>query len=176
MAHKILGGWSLDGVFIYQSGAPFSIGTGADYAGVGPGGGTQYWVVNGPLRVTDQYSQGGAAADPNFYFQPTTSSGAAEFTPPPAGTINPQRVRDMFYGPGAWYTNSALFKEIPGDGKAQIPVPLGAIRHPQPSQLEQSQYHSDLGRVWQDSHQIEQSRPATGAKVFFLRAARRLSV
>ena len=70
MAHKILGGWSLDGVFIYQSGAPFSIGTGADYAGVGPGGGTQYWVVNGPLRVTDQYSQGGAAADPNFYSSP----------------------------------------------------------------------------------------------------------
>jgi hypothetical protein len=62
-------------------------------------------VANGPLRVTDQYSQGGAAADPNFYFQPTTSSGTPEFTPPPAGTINPQRVRDMFYGPGAWYAN-----------------------------------------------------------------------
>jgi hypothetical protein len=105
-AHKILGGWSLDGVYTYTSGSDFSIGTGTDYAGVGPGGGTQYWVVNGPLRVTDQYSEGGAAADPNFYFQPTTSSGTAEFTPPPGGTINPQRVRDMFYGPGA------LFKEF----------------------------------------------------------------
>jgi hypothetical protein len=112
MAHKILGGWSLDGVYTYTSGSDFSIGTGTDYAGVGPGGGTQYWVVNGPLRVTDQYSQGGTAADPNFYFQPTTSSGTAEFTPPPAGTINPQRVRDMFYGPGAYYINSAPFKDF----------------------------------------------------------------
>jgi hypothetical protein len=112
LAHKLLGGWSLDGVFIYQSGAPFSIGTGTDYAGVGPGGGTQYWVANGPLRVTNQYSQGGTAADSNFYFQPTASGGTAEFTPPPAGTINPQRVRDMFYAPGTWYINSALFKEF----------------------------------------------------------------
>lgn len=109
---QILGGWSLDGVYTYTSGSDFSIGTGTDCAGVGPGGGTQYWVVNGPLRVTGQYSQGGAAADPNFYFQPNTSAGTPEFTPPPAGTINSQRVRDAFYGPGTWYINSALFKEF----------------------------------------------------------------
>jgi hypothetical protein len=112
MAHKILGGWSLDGVYTYTSGSDFSIGAGADYAGVGPGGGTQYWVVNGPLRVTGQCSQGGAAADPNSYFQPNTSAVTPEFTPPPGGTINAQRVGDMFYGPGTWYTNSALFKEF----------------------------------------------------------------
>jgi hypothetical protein len=104
MAHKILGGGSLDGVCTYTSGSNFSIDAGTDYAGVGPGGGSQYWVQNGPLRVT--------AADPNFYFQPTTAAGTAEFTPPPAGTINPQRVRDMFYVPGGWFINSALFKEF----------------------------------------------------------------
>jgi hypothetical protein len=124
MAHKILGGWSLDGVYTYTSGSDFSIGTGTDYAGVGPGGGTQYWVVNGPLRVTDQYSQGGTAADPNFYFQPTTSSGTAEFTPPPAGTINPQRVRDMFYGPGAYYINSAPFKDFRINERMKFTVPI----------------------------------------------------
>jgi hypothetical protein len=75
-AHNILGGWSLDGVFTYRSGTDFSIST-----------------------RTDQYSQGGAAADPDFYFQPTTSSGTAEFTPPPAGTINAQRVRNGSTGP-----------------------------------------------------------------------------
>jgi hypothetical protein len=35
-------------------------------------------VVNGPLRVTNQYSQGGTASDPNFNFQPTTASGDPE--------------------------------------------------------------------------------------------------
>jgi hypothetical protein len=41
MAHKILGGWSIDGAGAYQSGSDFSISTGTDYAGVGPGGGAQ---------------------------------------------------------------------------------------------------------------------------------------
>ena len=112
MAYKILGGWPLDGVHTYTSGSDFSIGTGTDYAGVGPGGGTQYWVVNGPLRVTDQYSQGGTAADPKLLPPADHFVRTAEFTPPPAGTINPQRVRDMFYGPGAYYINSALFKDF----------------------------------------------------------------
>ena len=51
MAHKILGGWSLDGVYTYTSGSDFSIGTGADYDGGRPW--AQYWVANGPLRVTN---------------------------------------------------------------------------------------------------------------------------
>ncbi|HTX36434.1 MAG TPA: carboxypeptidase regulatory-like domain-containing protein [Bryobacteraceae bacterium] len=112
MAHKLLGGWSLDGVYTYTSGSDFSIGTGTDYAGVGVGGGTQYWVQNGPIQYTDQYSQGGTAADPNFFFKPTNASGTAEFTPPPAGTINSQRVRDAYYGPAYWDINSALFKDF----------------------------------------------------------------
>jgi hypothetical protein len=119
-------------------------------------------VVNGPLRVTDQYSQGGAAADPNFYFQPTTSGGTAEFTPPPAGTINPQRVRDMFYGPGTWNINPALFKEFRVTERHRFQFRWEQYDTLQLSQVERSQYHSDLGRVWQDYHQIGQSRPATG--------------
>ena len=58
------------------------------------------------------YSQGGTAADPNFFFKPTNASGTAEFTAPPAGTINSQRVRDAFYGPPYWDLNSALFKDF----------------------------------------------------------------
>jgi hypothetical protein len=112
LAHKLLGGWSIDGLYQYQTGSDFSIGTGTDYAGVGQGGGTQYWVQNGPIQYTDQYSQGGTAADPNFFFKPTNASGTAEFTPPPNGTINSQRVRDAYYGPPSWSFNSALFKDF----------------------------------------------------------------
>ena len=41
MAHKILGGWSLDGVYTYTRGSDFS----------------------GPIQYTDQYSQSDPAAD-----------------------------------------------------------------------------------------------------------------
>ena len=112
LAHKLLGGWSVDGVYTYTSGSDFSISVSTDYAGVGVGGGAQYWVQNGPIQYTDQYSQGGTAADPNFFFQPKNASGTAEFTAPPNGTINSQRVRNAFYGPPYWDLNSALFKDF----------------------------------------------------------------
>ena len=89
LAHKLLGGWSIDGVYTYTSGSDFSISTGTDYAGVGVGGGAQYWVQNGPIQYTDQYSQGGTAADPNFFFKPTNASGTAEFTPRPPEPSTP---------------------------------------------------------------------------------------
>jgi hypothetical protein len=112
LAHKLLGGWSIDGVYTYTSGSDFSIDTGTDYAGVGVGGGVQYWVQNGPIQYANQYSQGGTAADPNFFFKQTNASGTAEFTAPPAGTINSQRVRNAYYGPPYWDINSALFKDF----------------------------------------------------------------
>jgi hypothetical protein len=113
LSHKVLGGWSLSGVYIYQSGTPFSVSTTNDYAGVNLTGQAQYWVQNGPLQVTDQYSQGSnAATDNNYYFQPKTSAGTAVFTAPTLGTFNPQLERDKFYGPGLWNFNSALYKDF----------------------------------------------------------------
>jgi hypothetical protein len=113
LAHKVLGGWSLSGVYIYQSGTPFGIATTTDYAGVNLTGQNQYWVQNAPLVVSDQYSQGSnASTDSNYYFQPKTSSGSAVFTAPPNGTFNTQLERDKFYGPGSWNFNSALYKDF----------------------------------------------------------------
>jgi hypothetical protein len=109
----VAGGWQLSGVYIYQSGSNFAIGTTTDYAGVGSTGITQYWVQNSPIQVTDQYSQGSnASTDSNYYFQPKTSSGAAVWSPPANGTFNTQKVRDIYYGPGSWNFNSALFKNF----------------------------------------------------------------
>jgi len=110
--HKILGRLVARRSLHLHERIGFLYRTGTELRRRRPGGGTQYWVVNGPLRVHRPIFASGTAADPNFYFQPTTSSGTAEFTPPPAGTINPQRVRDMFYGPGAYYINSAPFKDF----------------------------------------------------------------
>jgi hypothetical protein len=113
LTHKLLGGWQVSGVYIYQSGTPFGIGTTTDYAGVNLTGQTQYWVQNAPLVISDQYSQGSnAATDNNYYFQPKTSAGSAVFTAPPNGTFNTQLQRDKFYGPGSWNFNSALYKDF----------------------------------------------------------------
>src|SRR5262249_61172355 len=43
LAHKILGNWEVSGIYQYQSGGPFSIRTGDDFAGVGAGSGSQFW-------------------------------------------------------------------------------------------------------------------------------------
>jgi hypothetical protein len=107
-----IGGWTVSGIYVYQSGTPFAIGTTTDYAGVGSTGVTQYWVQNAPIQYSDQFSQGSNASDTNYYFQTKTSSGAAVFTPPANGTFNMQRVRDIYYGPGSWNFNSAIYKEF----------------------------------------------------------------
>lgn len=43
---KLLGGWTLSAISQFQSGSPLSITTGDDFAGVGPGSGAQFWIVN----------------------------------------------------------------------------------------------------------------------------------
>jgi hypothetical protein len=112
MVRSVAGGWQVSAVYIYQSGSDFAIGTTTDYAGVNLAGTNEYWVQNAPIQYTDQYSQGGTSADPNYYFQPKTSSGSAVFTAPPLGTFNSQKVRDIYYGPGSWNLNTALFKNF----------------------------------------------------------------
>ncbi len=112
VARTVVGGWQLSAVYIYQSGTPFSVATTTDYAGVNLTGQNQYWVQNSPVQITDQYSQSGTGTDPNFYFQPKSSSGSAVWTAPPNGTFNKQLVRDAYYGPGSWNLNSALYKNF----------------------------------------------------------------
>jgi hypothetical protein len=108
----VAGGWQVSAVYIYQSGSDFSVGTTNDYAGVNITGQTEYWVQNSPINYTNQYSQGGTSADPNYYFQPKNSSGSAVWTAPANGTFNSQKVRDIYYGPGSWNLNSALYKNF----------------------------------------------------------------
>ncbi len=134
--HKLLGGWSLDGVFTYTM-LDRIVSDRYDHCRIPA---AQPGIVhnNGPIQYTNQYSQGGAAADPNFFFKPNERFRTAEFTPPPAGTINSQRVRDAFYGPAYWDLNSALFKEFQmnrcptsiGSNTTPSTIPTGAVPIP----------------------------------------------
>ena len=89
--------------------------TGSDYAGVGPGSGTQLFGHSGPVNLYKGFAnQTGTAKwfDTSVYLTP---SGQAN--PPAAGTFAPRGSRNAIYGPGFQSANAALQKKwqvIPG--------------------------------------------------------------
>ncbi len=54
---RIAGNWEISGINQFQSGAPFSIRTGDDFAGVGPGSGAQFWNQVGVRMSREHPSQ-----------------------------------------------------------------------------------------------------------------------
>jgi hypothetical protein len=107
---KILGGWTFSGVSQFQSGSPLSVSRADDYAGVGPGSGNQYWIVNGDPSLDKNFSQNNS--DPNYWFRVKNQDGSAIFVRPAAGTFNTQRVRNLIYGAGFQNHNIGLLKEF----------------------------------------------------------------
>jgi hypothetical protein len=101
----VLGGWQVTGVTQFQSGTPFSVTTGNDYAGIGFSQ-NQPWQVSGSPSYPRQFSTGGA---PNYWLSPVDASGNKIFTVPTAGTFANQ-TRDLYYGAGFQNWNLGLFK------------------------------------------------------------------
>ena len=113
---KIAGGWQLSGIFQASSGTPCSIGASTDYAKVGQDGSMcgvgQYWALNGPINYLNQMAHNGSA-DPNLWFQTTTSGGQLIASPPAINTFVLQNgVRDSVYGPGFNNWNLGLYKKF----------------------------------------------------------------
>jgi hypothetical protein len=109
---KLLGGWTISAVSQMQTGTPFSIDTGDDFAGIGPGSGEQFWQVNGDPQLDDKKFAVRETSDPNFWFRIANPDGTPIFTKPAAGTIVTDRVRNMNYGPGFQNHNLGLFKDF----------------------------------------------------------------
>jgi hypothetical protein len=110
---KVLGGWTFSAVSQFQTGTPISIRTGDDFAGVGPGSGAQFWLVNGEPKL-DRGDQAfsNSNADKNFWFRTTHPDGTAIFVRPANGTFNNERVRNFLYNPGFQNHNLGLFKDF----------------------------------------------------------------
>ncbi len=99
-----LGDWQLSGVTQAQTGQPFNITDGQDYAGVGPGAGSQLYRLVKPVRTLKHFGSAG-------WFD--TSSFAAPLT----GTFAPRGSRNAVNEPGFQSWNIALekpFHVIPG--------------------------------------------------------------
>jgi len=110
---KLLGGWTLSAISQLQTGTPLSITTGDDFAGVGPGSGAQFWIVNGnPKLSRDKRKFSNSTSDQNYWFATKNADGTPIFTAPPAGTFNTERVRNVLYGPGFQNHNLGLYKDF----------------------------------------------------------------
>jgi Carboxypeptidase regulatory-like domain len=98
---KLLGGWTISAISQIQTGTPFSITSGNDFAGVGPGSGRQFFVINGEPTLDHKFSSN--TGDSNFWFQ-------ANAVAPGARTFTTQRFRNFIYGPGFQNHNVGIFK------------------------------------------------------------------
>jgi len=110
LARGALGNWQVSGVTQAQTGTPFSVGTGNDYAGVGPGAGTQLWNIIKPVNMYKKFGTG-------LWFDPTA------FAQPAAGTFAPRGTRNQYYNPGFQSWNLALVKTfhvIPNHDNQQL--------------------------------------------------------
>jgi hypothetical protein len=100
---ETLGGWQLTQAYQFQTGAPLSVYSGTDFAGVGPGSGNQlYNLVAGASLTGD----GGFSAGHSWFNK-------AAFVAPTAGTFAPGNLRNILRAPGQAYFNAALLKKFP---------------------------------------------------------------
>jgi hypothetical protein len=148
---RVLGGWQINGVSQFQTGTPFTVATADDFAGVGPGSGSQIWNRNGEFflsRGERKFSEG--TADQNFWFRPRNADGSAIFTPPANGTFTTQSNRNLVYNPGFQNWNLGLFKSFYITERQRIQFRAEAynfINHPNWSNPDMNPRSSTFGKV-----------------------------
>lgn len=97
----MLGGWQVSGNTQWQTGTPFTVQTGDDFAGTGTGG--QPWQLTSDISYPRQFAAGGAR-DAAQYFTVTAVR-------PTAGTFANQ-TRNMFYSTSFQNWNLSTFKNF----------------------------------------------------------------
>jgi hypothetical protein len=119
-AGKALGGWQISGITQFQTGTPFCVATGNDYAGVGQDGsmqGTgcsgQFWVMNATPSIVHDIAANGAG-DAKYWFTTTDANGNLLFSQPAKNTFNtqPSGFRNVLHNPGFENWNVGLFKKF----------------------------------------------------------------
>jgi hypothetical protein len=105
-AREVLGGWQITQIYNFQTGVPLSVTTTTDIAGVGTGGGAQFYSVapGASLGAPGAFSTG--TSDQNFWFNP------AAWVAPAAGTFTPQHTRNVLRAPGVENFNAGLLKRF----------------------------------------------------------------
>lgn len=101
LARASLGGWQVSGVTQAQTGEPLSVSNGEDYAGVGPGAGSQLWQLVSKPTVEKQFT---GASGGGYWFSPS------DYAAPEQGTFASRGSRNAIYTAGFQSWNLALEK------------------------------------------------------------------
>ncbi|MCI0665231.1 MAG: carboxypeptidase-like regulatory domain-containing protein [Acidobacteria bacterium] len=146
LAGKLLGGWTISAISQWQSGQPATITAGSDdIAGVGPGSGSQYYLINGdPVLSGSERKFAVNATDPNFWFNTTA------FSRPTAGVISTQRARGVFYQPGFQNHNMAVVKDFSITEGHRIQFRAEAfnwLNHPNLNNAETNPTNANFGKI-----------------------------
>jgi hypothetical protein len=141
MAGKLLGGWQITGVSQWQTGTPFTVATGDDFAGVGAGSGGQIWAINGDVSYPQQFSE--ARGDGRFWFDPTI------YSRPANGTFT-SGFRNATYNPGFQNHNIGLFKTFAITESQAVTFRAEGfnwVNHPNWNNPQANPLNADFGRI-----------------------------
>lgn len=110
---KLAGGWAISGVSQFQDGRPLGVTTADDFAGVGPGGGAQYWTMKGdPFLSKGERAFSNRNNDGNYWFRTTNPDGTPIFVAPALGTFSQKYSRNFVPAPGFQNWNIAGTKNF----------------------------------------------------------------
>lgn len=112
LLNEALGGWQLTQAYQFQTGAPFSVATTQDIAGVGPGSGAQLLQIAPGANLKGNGKFSNTNTDSNQWFRVVNTDGSQIFTTPPAGTFTAQKNRNILRAPGQAYFNASLQKSF----------------------------------------------------------------
>jgi len=112
LLNESLSGWQLTQAYQFQTGAPFSVATTQDIAGVGPGSGAQLLQIapGAVLKGNGKFSK--SNTDSNQWFKVVNTDDTQIFTTPTAGTFTAQHNRNILRAPGQAYYNASLQKRF----------------------------------------------------------------
>jgi hypothetical protein len=102
----MLGNWQFSGTIQGQSGRPQQVTQTTDYAGVGAGSGSQYWVPSRQPKLPHVFAGGTKIGQ--WY----EGVGSGVWSSAAPGTFAPRGTRGLVYGPGFNSFSAALQKEF----------------------------------------------------------------
>jgi hypothetical protein len=115
----VLGNWDVSGIFQAQSGAPFTVRTAVDVAGVGPGSGQQFYEqVGDPNAVRTDWDPALSRAT---WFDRTA------FRIPTTGTYATSQEKNALRQPGFWDINMSFRKGIRTFGPQRLDLRIDAF-------------------------------------------------
>jgi hypothetical protein len=106
LAREVLGGWQITQIYNFQTGVPVSVTTTTDIAGVGTGGGAQFYSTLPGVSPNAAGTFSAGTSDQNFWFNP------AAFVAPASGTFTPQHNRNILRAPGVENFNAGVQKRF----------------------------------------------------------------